>query len=165
MRLSPATKTENQSSYPKPFRGTAGLGNKIIKLFVFAGVLCYFFLVCLFISFLSWGRSYASTLLTATQSCTEPATYIVDVVFDCWNQLKEPWWQSTGRNFLFPDIKNVRCTFSKQITLLMKLIWNSSWERATKNNLRSWTFPCAFMARWYVFNIIFNLTFKSDCLL
>ena len=49
MRLSPATKTENQSSYPKPFRGTAGLGNKIIKLFVFAGVLCYFFwFVCLF---------------------------------------------------------------------------------------------------------------------
>lgn len=55
MRLSPATKTENQSSwenqssYPKPFRGTAGLGNKIIKLFVFAGVLCYFLgFVCLF---------------------------------------------------------------------------------------------------------------------
>ena len=126
-----------------------------------------FFLVCLFISFFSWGRSYASTLLTATQSCTEPVTYIVDVIFDCWNQLKEPWWQSTGRNILFPDIKNVRCIFSKQITLLMKLIWSGSWEQATKNNLRSWTFPCAFTARRYVFNFInfFNLTFKSHYLL
>ena len=173
MRLSPATKTdnqsswENQSSYPEPFRGTTGLGNKIITLFVFAGVLRYFFwFVCLF-PFFPWGRSYASTLLTATQSCMEPVTYIVDVIFDCRNQLKEPWWQSTGRNILFPDIKNVRCIFSKQITLLMKLIWNGSWEQATKNNLRSWTFPCAFTARRYVFNFInfFNLTFKSDYLL
>ena len=29
----------------------------------------------------------------------------------------------------FLIIKNVRCTFSKQITLLMKLIRNSSWDR------------------------------------
>ena len=49
MRLSPATKTKNQSSYPEPFRGTTALGNKIITLFVFAGVLRYFlWFVCLF---------------------------------------------------------------------------------------------------------------------
>lgn len=166
MRLSPATKTENQSSwenqssYPEPFRGTTGLGNKIITLLILYLLVYYVIFFGLFVYFLFFMRAIlcqhtvdSNTVMHGTSNLhcwchiwlLEPAQGAMMAVH--WQKHPLSWYKECKMHIFKTD--------------------NSANEIDMKRFMRSWTFPCAFTARRYASNFIsfFNLTFKSDYLL